>query len=178
MLPVTWPHAIVVNLLIVIIVTAGWFVWFYNRMINNKIEIENCREEINMLFNQRVDLMIKLAKTVTLSCRGSCRQEGLHRLKETDYSFMNLETAERVAESNMGMEKFIEGLLSIIRRYPEINENEDFLEFQNQMLKLEQKLDVTLQRYNHYVQIYNKFLTVFPNNIVAAILGVKELALF
>ena len=133
---VAWPHAIVVNLLIVIIVVAGWFFWFYNRMLNNKIEIENCREEINMLFNQRVDLMIKLAKTITLSCRGSCRQESLHRLKETDYSFMNLETAERVVESVMGVDKFLEGLLNIARRYPEIKANADFVEFQNQMREL------------------------------------------
>ena len=165
-------------LLMAVIAAAGWFIWFYNKMTSNKIEVENCREEISVLLIQRFDLMIKLAKIIIISCRGSYGQECLHLLISTNYSFMNMGETERVAESMSRMNKFIEGLLKIIDLYPEIKANIEFMKFQDQLQEIDKKLDVALQHYNSLAQIYNKFLAVFPNNITALILGAKERALF
>ena len=83
----------------------------------------------------------------------------------------NIKTAEKL---NNSMNK----LIAVAENYPELKANEQFLNLQKNLTKIESQLQAARRIYNNEVTKYNIKVTTIPSNIVAGICGFKEESLF
>ncbi|HET7360344.1 MAG TPA: LemA family protein [Salinimicrobium sp.] len=67
-------------------------------------------------------------------------------------------------------------LLVTVERYPELKANQNFLQLQSQLEGTENRISVARIRYNEAVNDYNKYIRVFPNNMVAGMFGFEPMA--
>ena len=65
-----------------------------------------------------------------------------------------------------------------MERYPELKANQNFLELQSQIEGTENRINVTRDRYNEVVNIYDKKIKSFPAVIFAKIFVFDEMARF
>jgi len=66
----------------------------------------------------------------------------------------------------------------LLQEYMDLEAEAGFIPLEQQLKELEEKIEVCRYIYNDAVSTYNKFLSIFPNNVSARILGVKELPYF
>ncbi len=62
--------------------------------------------------------------------------------------------------------------------YPELKASEQFLNLQNNLVKMESQLQAARRIYNMDVQRYNSAIQTVPNNIIAKMFGFKEKEFF
>mgnify|MGYP001254000338 FL=1 len=69
-------------------------------------------------------------------------------------------------------------MLVSVERYPDLKANQNFLELQSQLEGTENRINVTRDRYNETVNVYDKKIKSFPQVLFSGILGFKEMARF
>ena len=64
----------------------------------------------------------------------------------------------------------------ILEDYPDLKANEQFLNLQKNLTKMENQIQSARRIYNNEVEKYNNLITVFPNNIIAKVfkLNIQE----
>ena len=70
------------------------------------------------------------------------------------------------------------GILWILKNYPDLKANTNFIELQKELTETEDKIAYARQFYNDTVLMYNNAVEVFPNNIVAGMFGFKRESFF
>jgi len=69
-------------------------------------------------------------------------------------------------------------LFAVAENYPQLKANENFLQLQEELSGTENKIAYSRQHYNDVVMEYNVRTQVFPNNLLAGMLGFKAKELF
>jgi len=68
--------------------------------------------------------------------------------------------------------------MMVSESYPELKANTNFLDLQNQLKDIENKIGFTRQFYNDTVTAYNQAIRMIPGNIFAGMFNFKEEPLF
>lgn len=166
-------YFIVGSLLSIIIVVAGWLTCFYDRMTNIKIRVDTNRAHLYMEYQETNDLIQDLAQIV--SNHTNQVQSIQPQAAVPTFHFAD-ELLTGVTQSFWEQNIRLETLLSLSNLYPEIQADQDFIQIQQELYKLQQRTGLYRQSYIESVLTYNKFLSTFPNNIAALTLGIKELS--
>ena len=69
-------------------------------------------------------------------------------------------------------------LFAIAESYPDLKANTNFMDLQNNLNDVEQKIAYARQFYNDAVMKYKNKIEMFPTNIVAGMFGFKPEAFF
>ena len=135
--------------------------------------VKKSRSGIDIYLNQRFDLIPNLVECVKeytkyekeiLENTTKLRSEYLKNTK-------NIKKAEELSNS-------INKIIAIAENYPNLKANEQFLNLQNSLKKIESQLQAARRIYNNDVTEYNTFIKSVPTNIIAGIFGFKEEELF
>ena len=90
-------------------------------------------------------------------------------------------TPEKMAQfqkAQQGLAGALGKLMVVAERYPDLKANQNFLELQSQLEGTENRINVERNRFNGFVNTYNKFVKIFPNSIFAGWFGFKEMNRF
>jgi LemA protein len=90
-------------------------------------------------------------------------------------------TPEKMAQfqkAQQGLAGALGKLMVVAERYPELKANQNFLELQSQLEGTENRINVERNRFNGFVNTYNKFVKIFPNSIFAGWFGFEEMNRF
>ena len=68
----------------------------------------------------------------------------------------------------------ISKLFALAESYPELKANENFIQLQNELSEIEQKIVYARGFYNDSVLKLNNKVQMFPSNLVASIFGFKK----
>ncbi|MDF1616209.1 LemA family protein [Petrocella sp. FN5] len=153
-----------------------WIILFYNKMIGNKAKVDNSWGQINVQLKMRADLIPNLLETV--SAYASHEQVTLNQVTQARNMYLNAQTQDDVIKSSDMMTGMLGRLFAVSEQYPDLKANQGFLDLQNQLRELEQKIAMYRQFYNDSVLKYNQFIITIPNNIFAAIFGATEFSFF
>ncbi|MFD1094966.1 LemA family protein [Salegentibacter chungangensis] len=171
----------------IIIVVAVFGIYRLTAGVNNTaIEYqEDARRawaNVESSYQRRNDLIGNLVKTVEGAAdfeRGTLTDVIEARAKATsvsvDPSNLSADQIQQFQQAQSGVSSALSRLLVTVERYPELKANQNFLQLQSQLEGTENRINVARDRYNEAVTNYNKYIRVFPNNIVAGWFGFDQM---
>ena len=152
-------------LIIVVVLLVLYVISVYNSLVNLKNKVEDQASQIDVELKRRFDLVPNLVETV----KGYTKHE-----KETLENVVNARNSY-VSADNLGDQLKADGeltnaiskLFALTESYPDLKANENFMNLQNELSAIEEKIVYARQFYNDSVLMLNNKVEMFPSNLVA-----------
>ena len=155
--------------LIILIIITGTILIIYNRFIKANNRVKQMESSIDVLLNQRFDLLPNLIETV----KGYAKHESSTLMEITSLRSEYQKTDFSVDETNQ-IDKSFNKIIALAESYPELKANTNFLDLQSNLKEIEDKLNVARTNYNRSVETFNNLVESIPSNIVAKMFDFKK----
>lgn len=167
------PVLIVVGILILIVI---WLVSLYNGLVRLRNRRQNAFADIDVQLRQRHDLVPQLVETV--KGYASHEKELLLRVTEARTAAMAATTIDGKIAAEQQLSSALQGLKVQVEAYPDLKANQNFLQLQEELSDIENKLAASRRFFNGATTEYNNAVEAFPGNLVARNFGFKREVLF
>ncbi|MDD3607309.1 MAG: LemA family protein [Candidatus Moranbacteria bacterium] len=163
-------------ILIVVLVLAGWLVMVYNGLIKLKNRTDEAWSDIDVQLKRRYDLIPNLINTV----KGYAKHEKelFEKVTEARARAISAKDPKEQAEAENMLNGTLKSLFAVAENYPDLKANQNFLELQRELTDTEDKIQAARRFFNGNVRDFNTKIQIFPNNLVAGILGFKQYEFF
>jgi LemA protein len=161
---------------ILIVLVALWLIGVYNGLIKFKNRTDEAWSDIDVQLKRRHDLIPNLVESV----KGYAKHESETFQKVTDARNMAL-NAKSVAEKGQAEDMLsgaLKSLFAVAEAYPQLRASENFAKLQDELSDTENKIQASRRFYNGNARDFNIKIQVFPNNLVAGMLGFKKYDFF
>lgn len=167
------------TILIIIAVVAVlglWAVSIYNRLVKLRNNRENAFADIDVQLKQRHDLIPQLVATV--KGYAAHEKETLDRV----ISARNGAVAARSIDDKIAAENVLSSALAGLRvtleAYPDLKANQNFMQLQEEISDVENKLAASHRYFNSATRELNTSVESFPANLLAGMFGFKKETMF
>lgn len=161
---------------IVAVILLVWFVTMYNGLVKLRNNRENAFANIDVQLKQRYDLVPQLVSTV--KGYAGHEKEVLEKVTAARATAMNAKTVDEKVAADKSLSGALAGLRISLEAYPELKANENFLQLQNELSDIENKLSAARRFFNSTTRELNNACEVFPSNIVAGMFGFRRAAMY
>ena len=163
---------IILIFLIIIAILIISIIITYNKIIKLQNKVNSSASGIDVYLNQRFDLIPNLVECV----KGYTQHEKdlLETIVKERTAYSQDKTLKNASKLNNNLNKIV----AVAENYPELKASEQFLNLQNNLVKIESQLQAARRIYNMDVQRYNLAIQTVPSNIVASIFGFDEKEFF
>ena len=163
-----------------------WGIGINNKLINGEENVSQAWAQVENAYKRRADLIPQLVATVQGAAnyeKGTLTEVVEARAKATSVQV----DANDLSEANVAKFQQAQDALSnalthsmnvIVERYPELTATKGFQDLQVQLEGTENRIATERGRFNEAVNVFNRNLRVFPNNIVASICGFEKKGYF
>ena len=161
---------------IVVVIIVVLFASTYNRLVKLRNNRENAFANIDVQLKQRFDLVPQLVNTV----KGYAGHEKdvLEKVTAARAAAMNATTVDEKLAADKALSGALAGLRVSLEAYPELKANQNFLQLQNELADIENKLSAARRFFNSTTRELNNACEVFPSNIVAGMFGFKRAPMY
>lgn len=160
-------------ILIIVVIISGWFLVKYNLFIRKSNKIKESEAQIDVLLNQRFDLIPNIIECV----KGYTKHESSTLKKLTDLR-TSYNKNEFSIEETEKVDKNFNNIMLLVEAYPDLKANTQFLDLQNTLKEIENKLSYARSNYNNVVTSYNNLVESVPSNIIAKMFAFEKKELF
>ncbi|MCK9190528.1 MAG: LemA family protein [Sphaerochaetaceae bacterium] len=157
--------AIIILVIVTILVIT--YITTYNKLVRMKNKTEESEAQIGAHEKQRYDLVPNLVETV----KGYASHE-----RETLEAVITARNAAAAAPSvqdaevgNKQLNTALKSIFALSESYPDLKANTNFLQLQQQLTEIEEKILNARKYYNAVIREFNNLCETFPSNIVANI---------
>jgi len=148
----------------------------YNGLVKLRNNRENAFADIDVQLKQRYDLIPQLVETVKGYAKHE--RETLARVIELRNQAVAATTIDgKVAVENQ-LSSVLSGLKVTLEAYPDLKANQNFLQLQEEMSDIENKLAAVRRYFNAATKELNNAVQTFPSNIVAGMFNFKKAEMF
>jgi LemA protein len=165
---------LVIVVLVVLLIV--WGIGVFNNLIRLRNNRENAFANIDVQLKQRHDLIPQLVATV----KGYAQHEKevLTRVTEARAAAMQATGInDKIAAENQ-LSSALAGLRVSLEAYPELKANQNFLQLQNEISDVENKLASTRRYFNTATRELNNAIETFPSSIIAGMKGFTKQPMF
>lgn len=163
-------------ILIAIVVIVFILVALYNKLVKLRNNTENAFADINVQLKARFNLVDNLVNTV--KWYASHEKELLENVTAARTNFLGAKNASgKIAADNM-LTWALKSLFAVAENYPDLKANQNFLQVQNELSDIENKIAAVRRFYNSAVKEYDNGRETFPSNIIAGMFGFKEITYY
>jgi LemA protein len=161
---------------VIIVIIAIWLVSLYNRLVKLRNNRENSFADIDVQLRQRHDLIPQLVESV----RGYMKHESQVLINVTNAraNALNASTIEEKISAENQLTAALGGLKVAVEAYPDLKANQNFLNLQEEISDVENKLAAARRFFNSATRELNNAVEMFPSNIVAGMYGFKKEVMF
>lgn len=163
-------------LFILLAVVAIILVGLYNRLVALRNKRENAFADIDVQLRQRHDLIPQLVDTV--KGYATHEKELLMKITEARSAAMQARTIDEKITAENNLASGLQGLKIAVENYPDLKANQNFLQLQEEMGDIENKLAAARRFFNAATTDYNTAVESFPSNLIANNFGFKRETLF
>ncbi len=148
------------------------FILYYNRFVTLGNRADNSLSQIDVQLKKRADLVPNLVNSV----KGYAKHEKgiMNDVTKARQALLKAPTFEKRVKAGAELEKFIGRLFAIAENYPQLKANENFLQLQQELAAIEDKIAYARQHYNDSILSYNNLTKRFPGMFFASLYGRKE----
>jgi LemA protein len=156
--------------LVVVIVMA--FIYYFNRFVLLGNRIDNSLSQIDVQLRRRADLVPNLVSTV----KGYAKHEKgiMDSVTKARAALVGAKDIVSKVKAGNQLQAALGRLFAIAENYPQLKANENFLQLQQELAAIEDKVAYSRQFYNDSILDYNNSVKVFPGMMFASIFGKKE----
>lgn len=147
-------------------------IYYFNRFAVLENRIENSASQIDVQLKKRADLVPNLIESV----KGYVKHEKAV-ITEVTNARKALVTAGNLnakVKADAQLEKALKSIFALAENYPNLKANENFLQLQEELSAIEDKVAYARQYYNDSVLDYSNLFKTFPGNIFAKIYRKKQ----
>ena len=162
-------------LLIPIVTVAAvllFVVYLYNSLTRAKIRLKDAWSGIDVQLKRRSSLIPNLVESV----KGYAKHEKdvFENVTKARSALVGAKNPQEAAQANNMLAGALKTLFAVAENYPLLKASDNFKELQAELSDTETKIAASRQFYNANVRDYNTKIKVFPNVILASMLGFKE----
>ncbi|MFH0842732.1 MAG: LemA family protein [Bacteroidota bacterium] len=167
---------IVYVILGLIVLFVLWAISLYNRLVKLRNNREQAFADVDVQLKQRHDLIPQLVETV----RGYMQHERsvLTEITEARAGAMKASTINEKIQAETRLSTALDGLRISVEAYPDLKASQNFLDLQNEISDIENKIAAARRFFNSATKELNVATEVFPSNIVATLFNFRREPLF
>lgn len=155
-----------------VLILLGLFIAFlYNSLVQARLRVKDAWSGIEVQLKRRSSLIPNLLETV----KGYAKHEKevFENVTKARSALVGAKDPKEAAVANNMLAGALKTLFAVAENYPELKASENFKELQQELSDTETKIAASRQFYNANVMDYNTKITVFPNVLLASMLGFK-----
>lgn len=155
---------------------AAWLVSMYNSLVKMRNNRENAFADIDVQLKQRHDLVPQLVETV--KGYAAHEKDTLERVINARNGAIGAKTIDEKIVAENALSSALSGLKITLEAYPDLKANQNFLQLQEEIADLENKLSSVRRYFNSATKEYNNAVETFPSNILAGMFGFRKEVMF
>lgn len=164
-------------IIIAIVVLLGlWVAGIYNRLVKLRNNRENAFADIDVQLKQRHDLIPQLVSTV--KGYAAHEKETLDRVVSARNSAVNATSIDDKIAAENALTSALSGLRVTLEAYPDLKANQNFLQLQEEISDVENKIAAARRYFNSATRELNNAVETFPSNIFAGMFGFGKEMMF
>lgn len=167
------PVLIILGVILVLVV---WIVSIYNGLVRLRNRRQNAFADIDVQLRQRHDLVPQLVETV--KGYASHEKDLLLRVTEARTAAVAATTIDGKIAAEQQLSAALQGLKVQVEAYPDLKANQNFLQLQEELSDIENKLAASRRFFNGATTEYNNGVESFPGNLVARNFGFQKEVMF
>lgn len=167
---------VVIILVIILVLLLLYVTGTYNTLVSLRNKVKDQWSQIDVVLKNRNDLIPNIVETVKGYAKHE--KETLNGVIEARSKMASANTPEDEMKAAGEVTKALGRLFALAESYPDLKANQNFMDLQNKLNEVEEKIRYARQFYNDSVLTYKNKLEMFPSNIVANMFGFKPEAFF
>lgn len=156
----------------VVVLLIIWMISLYNGLVGMRNNRENAFADIDVQLKQRHDLIPQLVSTV----KGYAKHEEgvLTKVTEARNRAMSAGTVNDKIAAEVALSGAMSQFSLQMEAYPDLKANTNFMQLQNELSDIENKLAAVRRFFNSATKELNNAVQKFPGNIVAGMFGFSQ----
>ena len=167
---------IVLVILGIIFVLILMTITLYNRLVKLRNNREQAFADVDVQLKQRHDMIPQLVEAV----KGYMQHERgvLTEITEARANAMKASTINDKIVAENRLSTALDGLKVAVEAYPDLKASQNFLDLQNEISDIENKIAAARRFFNSATKELNVATEVFPSNLIATLFNFKREPLF
>ena len=148
----------------------------YNRLVKLRNNREQAFADVDVQLKQRHDLIPQLVESV----KGYMGHERgvLTEITEARSNAMKATTINEKIAAETKLSTALEGLKVSVEAYPDLKASQNFLDLQNEISDIENKIAASRRFFNSATKELNVATELFPSNLIATLFNFKRETMF
>ena len=159
-----------------VVIIALILISMYNNLVKLRNNRENAFANIDVQLKQRYDIVPQLVATV--KGYAAHERELLEKVTAARSACMNATSINDRVQADNALGAALSGLRVAVEAYPDLKANQNFLQLQNELSDIENKLASVRRFFNSATKELNTAVQSFPSNIIAGMFGFKKEPMF
>lgn len=164
---------IIIGVVVLIIIC---LIMLYNKLVRLRNNRENAFADIDVQLKQRHDLIPQLVEVV--KGYATHERETLQNVINARNQALGAQTIDAKIDAENQLSGALNGLRLVFEAYPNLKANQNFLQLQEEISDIENKLSSVRRYFNMATREYNNAVQTFPSNIVAGVGGFRTEKMF
>jgi len=137
-------------------------IYYFNRFATLSARIDNSLAQIDVQLKKRTDLIPNLLETV----KGYAKHEKsvFKDVVDARKAMMSASDITGRAKAGAELQTALKSIFALSESYPALRANENFLQLQQELSSIEDKVAYARQYYNDSILSFNTLATTFPGN--------------
>jgi len=164
---------VILGIIVLLVIMA---ISLYNRLVKLRNNREQAFADVDVQLKQRHDMIPQLVEAV----RGYMQHERgvLTEITEARANAMKATSINDKITAENRLSTALDGLKVAVEAYPDLKASQNFLDLQNEISDIENKIAAARRFFNSATKELNVATEVFPSNIVATLFNFKREPLF
>ncbi len=167
---------VIIVIAVVIGLIAFVLVGMYNGLVRARVRTREAWSGIDVQLKRRANLIPNLVETV--KGYAGHERETFENVTRARAMLQQAGTAPDAAQANNFLTQTLRSLFAVSERYPDLKANQNFLDLQQELSDIEEKIAFARQFYNRNVMSYNTRIQSFPDMVMANMFGFLRFEFF
>ena len=159
-----------------IVALIGAIIGIYNGLVSKRQRVNQAFADIDVQLKQRQNLIPNLVETV--KGYAAHEKDTFNEVVAARNAAQSASTPGDMAQAEGMLSAALGKLFALAEAYPDLKANQNFIQLQEELSVIEDKLAAARRFYNSAVQDYNTSREQFPGSIIAGMFNFEEREFF